>query len=88
MTDKEKKTQCAEVLEYMQTRGAITQAEAIKYIGCYRLSARIWDLRHAGHEIPTTAKKARNRHGKMTTFAAYKLAEEGSDNGGKGAVHF
>lgn len=75
MTDPEKRTQCKEILLYMQTRGPITQAEAIKYIGCYRLSARIWDLRHAGHAITTTRKKARNRRGQFVTFAAYKLAE-------------
>jgi len=28
--------------------------EALKFFGCYRLAARIFDLREAGHKITTT----------------------------------
>ena len=44
-------TQCERVLHYMEDFGTINPMQAIQDLGCYRLGARIWDLRHAGHPI-------------------------------------
>ena len=41
------------IREYLDLYGSITPLEAISGFGCYRLGARIWDLRKAGHEIET-----------------------------------
>lgn len=49
----EDKTQTQMVLEYLQKYGEITPLEALSAIGCFRLSARIADLRAEGHEIET-----------------------------------
>lgn len=38
-------TQCDRILQYMQEVGPITQLDAAREFGCWRLGARIWDLR-------------------------------------------
>ena len=40
-------------LAYMEEHGSITPMEALDSFGCYRLGARIWDLRHDGYDIET-----------------------------------
>ena len=44
-------SQCEMILEYMKEKGSITPLEALNELGCMRLGARIWDLRHEGHNI-------------------------------------
>jgi len=46
-------TQTEQVLEYLRTRGPLTQPAAQEQIGCLRLGARIWDLKRRGHAIAT-----------------------------------
>lgn len=64
------------ILQYMRDYGKITPAQAMEEIGCYRLGARIWDLRYAGHKIKTEMVEHVNRYGKKVKFAAYSLEEE------------
>lgn len=45
-------TQCDKVLRYIDLHGSISPAEAMTF-GCYRLAARIKDLRDDGYEIVT-----------------------------------
>jgi len=42
------------ILSHIKTFKTITPMEALKFFGCYRLAARIFDLREAGHKITTT----------------------------------
>ena len=63
------------ILDYMRNVGGITQAQAVKEFGCYRLSARIWDLRHEGHTILKITRSDTNRYGDPVTFAEYRLVE-------------
>lgn len=64
-----KPTQNERVLAYMREHpGGITAMEALTDIGCFRLAARIYDLRHEGHQIieetqstPTGKRVARYR---------------------------
>lgn len=51
-------TQCERILRHLQDYGSITQAEAVSEYGCYRLGARIWDLKAQG------THQERNRHRK------------------------
>lgn len=44
-------TQTMQVLSHLK-RKSLTQADAIKF-GCYRLAARVLELRGQGHEIRT-----------------------------------
>lgn len=50
-------------------RGPLTQADAVERFQCYRLAARILELRERGHPI-SVEKVAANG----TRFARYRLA--------------
>ena len=63
------------ILRYMQDCGTITPLDAMREFGCMRLSARIWDLRHAGHRISQTLVTSKNRYGNTTTYAEYRLED-------------
>lgn len=69
-------SQNARLLDYLQTHEGITTAEAFDLFGITRLSARIWDLRDAGHKINGYPKSAKNRYGQTVTFYVYKLEDE------------
>lgn len=61
------------ILEHLETKGPITQLEALKLYGCGRLSGRIWDLRHAGHPIEMRYKKVRKATGGNAVVAEYYI---------------
>lgn len=44
-------TQNAQILDYLMRDKNITAMEALKLFGCFRLAARIYDLKKAGHVI-------------------------------------
>ena len=67
------------ILDYLRQNGSITQAEAISQFGCYRLGARIYDLKQRGHKVIKTIEKGQNRFGLPTRYARYTLME-GSRN--------
>lgn len=73
MTDPTKKTQKDRILEHLEVHGSITPLEAQKLYGCMRLGARIWDLRHEGHEIIKETVEVSTRTGKARV-ARYRLA--------------
>jgi len=55
-----KGTQSSAILDYMLSGHAITPLEALDLFGCFRLGARIWDLRREGHEIHAAPYKLPN----------------------------
>lgn len=63
------------ILDYIREFGSITPLEAIRDLGCYRLSARVHDLRKAGFNIVTTMIDVKNRYGGVSQIAKY--TEEG-----------
>jgi hypothetical protein len=50
-------THNAQLLAHLQRGESITQREAIMLWNCYRLGARVFDLRQRGHDIRTTIDK-------------------------------
>ena len=72
-------TQCERILRHLQDYGSITQAEAVTEYGCYRLGARIFDLKAHGVAIKSETVSGKNRYGERTSFARYSL-----DSGGGG----
>ena len=36
------------VLDYIQKNGSITPLEALQFLGCFRLGARVWEIRSSG----------------------------------------
>lgn len=71
-------TQCEKILRYMRDVGPITQLDAAREFGCYRLGARIWDLRHAGHAISKRTVTNKNRYGESVSFSEYRLEDSES----------
>lgn len=54
-------SQCDAILDYMQThKKGITAIDALGLCGCFRLSARIWDLRHKGFVIESRPVRGQN----------------------------
>ncbi len=47
-------SQKAQILNYMRRGRTITPLEALKMFHCFRLGARIYELRAAGYPIMTT----------------------------------
>jgi hypothetical protein len=46
-------TQTDQILAHLKNGGTLTPLEALDKFGCFRLGARIWDLKREGHEIQT-----------------------------------
>ena len=57
------------ILNYIKTTGSITPMEALLMFNCFRLAARIHDLRQAGNDIHT---QIINKNDK--TYASYYLS--------------
>jgi hypothetical protein len=64
------RTQAAKILDFMATGKPITPMVALRRFGCFRLGARIWDLRKDGHDI-----KSRLVERKGSRVAEYRLAQ-------------
>ena len=68
--------QCERVLQYIKDFGSINPAQAFLDLGCYRLGARIYDLRHKhGHSIKKTTVSAKNRYSEAVSYAEYRLED-------------
>ena len=65
-------TQDKEVLNFLQERGKISPLEALQEIGCFRLSARILQLRKQGHQI-VTKRISKQGEFRVVNFAEYHL---------------
>lgn len=71
---KKRETYKDRVLKYIKKKGSITSWEAIKELGCTRLSASIWLLRHEDNlPIESIVVKRRNRYSDLIHFAEYYL---------------
>ena len=68
------KSQKQLILDDLRAHGSITPMDAISHCDhCYRLSARIFDLRAEGHNIITDDKDS---NGNPVNYAIYRLKEE------------
>ena len=72
-------TQTQRVLGYMENHGSITQLEALKDLGVFRLASRISELRKNGYEITSKMVKVENRYGETCRVKRYSL--KGDSNG-------
>lgn len=71
-----KQTDKQAVLEYLREHKTITPLEALNAFGCYRLGARIFDLRRDGHTITTTMVYQADYYGNPMRYAKYTLVQE------------
>ena len=65
-------SQCANILRHMMLHRSITAKTALERYGCFRLSARIYDLRQRGFNIETQAE-TRRINGHTVRYARYWL---------------
>lgn len=68
--------QNSEVLAWLRAQRTITPLEALENLGCFRLGARIYDLRQEGHVIDRELIEVRRRDGSKARVAKYRLIEE------------
>ena len=66
-------TQLNRILAHLLEHETITPLEALSEYGCYRLGARIADLRKQGYDIETKITAGKNRFGDSVNFATYRL---------------
>ena len=64
----EKQNQNTQILTCLKNGIPLTALSALKYFGCFRLSARIYDLKKRGVNIGTKIIYNGNRH-----FAQYRI---------------
>jgi hypothetical protein len=60
-----------QILGYLRLNGSITPIDALERFNCFRLGARIWDLKHEGIPIES---KLENHNGKK--YSRYYLAAD------------
>lgn len=68
-------TQCERIMRHLQDYGSITQAEAVSEYGCYRLGARIWDLKAQGVPIRSERVTGKNRYDEPVSFSRYSIVK-------------
>lgn len=66
-------SQAQQILALLEAGYALTADDAIERIGCYRLAARVKDLRDQGHQIETQLMPGINRDGKKIRYGQYRL---------------
>lgn len=66
-------TQRKAVLAHLGSHGSLTSMEAFAEYGITRLSAVIFVLRAAGHDIETVMCKGKDRFGNPCNYAKYVL---------------
>lgn len=70
------KSQNDKILEWMRTKGAITQNDARAAFGCTRLAARINDIKKKGYIIEDEYRRYKDENGSPVVYKAYWLGEE------------
>jgi hypothetical protein len=66
------------ILDYLRKYGSITPQDALNEFGCFRLGARICELRARGFGIDTTLETGVNKMGQPTRYARYTLRKGNS----------
>jgi len=65
-------TQTTQILSYLKAGKRLTPNDALREFGCFRLGARIYDLKQAGHSIARDMVEVKTRHG-LSRVAEYRL---------------
>ena len=65
--------QTQEILDYILNKGSITTKQATEEIGCYRLSARIYEIRALGIDVQKEMIRVLNRKGETCRVARYTI---------------
>lgn len=68
-------TQNRMILDHLRKEKTITPLEALRLYGVFRLSARIFDLKDAGHVIATNIIKVGNEGKRVAEYRLLKAAK-------------
>lgn len=68
-------TQSEMVLAWLRDNRSITPIDALREFGCFRLGARIYDLKQRGIVIAKVMEKKKNADGKWERYARYSLVK-------------
>ena len=63
--------QTEQILNYLRTGQSLTPLECLNRFQCFRLGARIWDIKKMGYKVETELVRQGNKK-----FASYKLSKE------------
>ena len=63
------------ILNYLESGGSISSIEALNKFQCFRLAARVRDLRKAGHDIQTKTVKEDGK--KYAVYSLPKIQKQG-----------
>lgn len=66
-------SQSIAIARYLEAGGRLTPLQALDLFGCFRLAARIGELRNRGMDIQTKWLKVRNEKGRMVRIGEYSL---------------
>lgn len=69
LNNEKTQSQCANILQHLQSGKSINPLQALNQYGCFRLGARIYDLKQGGYSIDSRIVRAEN--GKK--YAEYSL---------------
>ena len=69
-------SQNAMILNFLESGGALTPIEALEKFQCFRLAARINDLKEAGHNIQTEMVRKKNGK-KIAVYSIPKTEKQG-----------
>lgn len=75
----EKAKQTDRVLAYIREFGSITQLEALRDLGVFRLASRVSDLKRQGYAINGEMEAVYNRYGEKCYIKRY--SERSEDDG-------
>ena len=76
-TENKRPSQADRIYQYMQDRGSITPAEALREFNCMRLASRICDLRRRGVKIVSEIVYTYNTYGDPIKYAKYHIDNAG-----------
>ena len=65
------KPQTDAIFSHLKHYGSITPQLALREYGCFRLAARVQELREAGHQVETVMT-SKNVRGRAVRFAEYR----------------
>ena len=66
-------SQTTDIIDFVRENGSITTKQAMDEIGCYRLSARIDEMKKSGIPVERDMITVMNRHGKPCRVARYTI---------------
>lgn len=74
LSNDEKNGQNRRLLRYLEGGESVNPMRAWKRLGIYRLSARVYDLRMAGHDIKSRRINVANRFGEVCSVSCYWIS--------------